>query len=472
MKHKNTLFIVTSVSEDIKIYNFDNRFQSQNFNVVLIIKTEKNNSPNFYPFVESLKQKYKDNGIEVHSALYVISKTPIDILKELASTNQILDLQSSAVDHKNSYVYFWFDNVFGWTNEINSTFQCAQDNNWKYIHAGTEHITHSDLFFLNWNSYLEYEKYSNDGTPYVHAFFIPLIAPVYHYSLWCEINRILNVYPYKSEQAFTRFWIPELLSYQSELIHPIVIHKDSIDIFDKRKSKKEEDYKEAKLACYSTVSSLYKKEDAIEIYCISLSDSFSRERQKQFQAAAIEHELEFEFWEAVDGRQWTRADYPSCIAHRGRRVDWHEPLKPGEVGTIVSHYQLMEYAWNEGLSGLVVFEDDAVLLRPLDAIQIPEDADFLMLNSRFKHNNRGECVIGSCGTEAYIITRRGIYKILQIYKHINMPIDLLILAHANSIIKSKVHLSTVRNKLNPTLNVYHNKVYTENKDQGISTFLR
>jgi hypothetical protein len=53
-----------------------------------------------------------------------------------------------------------------------------------------------------------------------------------------------------------------------------------------------------------------------------------------------------------------------------------------------------------------------------------------------------------------------------------MPVDLILLAHTNSIIKSKASLASARNKLNPTLNIYHNKIHFANGDNGVSTFTR
>ena len=299
-----------------------------------------------------------------------------------------------------------------------------------------------------------------------------MIAPVYHNKVWNIVEKLLHNYNYESENAFTKFWIPEALSRTDELIHPVVLKDFIVEYTEQAKSNKDIDFKKAKQECYSIIPSLYPLNNTINVQCISLTDSQSDNRKKQFQEHADKFDLEFEFWAAVDGRALTRAEYPSCIAHRGRRVDWHEPLKPGEVGTVLSHKQIIQDAWDDGLEALLVFEDDAILIKSIDTIQIPEDADYLMLNSRSRHNQNGECVIGSCGSESYIITRRGMYKTLQILEHIDMPIDLILLAHTNSVIKEKASLSTVRNRLNPTINMYHNIVYTFNGDQGMSTFER
>lgn len=465
MKHQNTLFITTTVKEDARLYSYKT---TPDFNIILIIKKENYTWHEIKEETKEIKLKYLDANIPISDCLYTTQEQPIQILKEIKKSEEFKLITS--ID--NSYYSFWFEGVSSTISDVNCIFRNVKENKWLYAHPGTENVTDPDLFFLNNSSYLEYERISENKDPYTYAPFVPLIAPVYHSKVWHVIDNLLSKYEYNSERAFTQYWIPEALSRQEKLIHPIILKQFLIDFEEPSYIYKDIDFKKAKLSCYAQIDRLYPLNLCIEAQCISLPDSQSDNRKKQFQQYADLHGLEFEFWPAVDGRQWTRADYPDCIAHRGRRVDWYEPLKPGEVGTVLSHKHLIQEAWDKGLAGLAIFEDDGILVKPLDCIQIPEDADYLMLNGRFIHNQKGEAVIGSCGTEACVVTRRGMYKMLQILEHIDMPIDLIMLAHANSVIKSQASLSTVRNRLNPTLNIYHNKVYCLNGDHGMSTFDR
>jgi GR25 family glycosyltransferase involved in LPS biosynthesis len=469
MKHNDTLFIVTSLNDDVCLY-LDG--EEQHFNVILVIKEKTNKITATYEETEKLKQKYKEQGIDIHSALYSVHKNTIDILRELSLSNQIKNLVDQVPDPRDCHIGFMFDETVGCTSEINGMFLFQKEMNWKYAHPGSDSIDDPELFILNWNSYIEYIRYAGHGVMYTCAPYLPFVSPFFHIDTWNIVEKLLKQYLYNSEQAFVQYWIPEALSRQSEQIYPVILKYNLIEYNKTKKPKKDPDFKEAKEACYPIIRSLYPGTDEIEVKCISLSDQASEARKQQFQASAEKYELDFEFWQAFDGRKLTRDEYPSCIAHKGRRVDWHELLKPGEVGTVMSHKQLIQKAWDKQLFYLVVFEDDAVITDTFDAVQIPEDADYLMLNARSKHNERGEILIGSCGCEGYIITRRGMYKTLQIFEHIDMPIDLLLLAHANSVIKTKASLSTVRNRTNPTLNIYHNKIYCLNLDHGLSTFDR
>jgi hypothetical protein len=92
-----------------------------------------------------------------------------------------------------------------------------------------------------------------------------------------------------------------------------------------------------------------------------------------------------------------------------------------------------------------------------------------MLNDRAIHNHKGEIVEGTCGTDAYVITRRGIYKMLQITEHVNMPLDFMIVAHSKAVVQSRSAASMLHNPLNQQLKTYHHHIFATHNDRGEST---
>ena len=175
----------------------------------------------------------------------------------------------------------------------------------------------------------------------------------------------------------------------------------------------------------------------LAVFCISLRDS---PRRATFAAAAAAHSVAFEFIDAI-----SPADLRRGFTIENCRIDitdlrWtrHEQLDPRrqeapllftEIGCAYSHIACWLIGQARKLDHVCVFEDDAIICRPLADISIPATADILYLSERVPHNSRGEMTGAGCGTEGYILSRRGILKCLEIFRVLYMPIDLQLMAH-------------------------------------------
>ena len=221
--------------------------------------------------------------------------------------------------------------------------------------------------------------------------------------------------------------------------------------------------------CSEVIQNIYADDAIYNISSVCINLKESKERRKQFAAKAKAHGLDFKFFNAIDYRKIKPENYPSWVAVNGKRVDWPEPLTPGEVGCALSHQLLYELGMeNPTLDALALFEDDALIQKPIK-MDIPIDADLVMLSNRWFHNDQNEVVGMSCGTEAYIITRSGMYKMLQILQNLNMPLDLIMISHCQSMIEDEHGLTKVRNHLNPVLKIYHDEDFCYHNDDQEST---
>lgn len=150
----------------------------------------------------------------------------------------------------------------------------------------------------------------------------------------------------------------------------------------------------------------------------------------------------FEFVAAVDGRCGLPPlegreyfdDRKALIRHR-------RLLRPAEIGCYLSHYRALQKAWDEGVERLCLLEDD-VGLEPgfagvLAAIEaLPEDVEFVRLMALRVRRRKVLSSLpgcdphrlvrperGLCGTQGYVINRRGMRKVLDAACRIYEPVD-------------------------------------------------
>ncbi len=94
----------------------------------------------------------------------------------------------------------------------------------------------------------------------------------------------------------------------------------------------------------------------IPIFVISLKDETARR-----DAIAVhlkERGFDFQFFDAVDGRQMNVLEHPDYNARR-RRAAHGRDLKPGELGCFLSHRGIYEEILRQNLDYALVVEDDA-----------------------------------------------------------------------------------------------------------------
>lgn len=171
-------------------------------------------------------------------------------------------------------------------------------------------------------------------------------------------------------------------------------------------------------------------------FCISLSDS--DDRQARFSWSARRVGQAFEWWVAVDGRNASREDLErraGVVPIRWERRDRAGLLMSPEVGCALSHRSLWEHGLSNGLDSLVIFEDDTALVRRVDP-RMSAGVDIVYLNEGMHGNEAGEPwgMIGAA-LYAYIVSRRGMERLLDIVDVIDMPIDLQVMSQIESLVQ-------------------------------------
>jgi len=153
--------------------------------------------------------------------------------------------------------------------------------------------------------------------------------------------------------------------------------------------------------------------------------------------------IEFEFFEAVDGRTFDVPSHPVYNVTK-RRMFFGRDMTGGEIGVLLSHRGIYQKMVDEAIDLALVFEDDAVVNDDFAAVvQALRDGqqDFELIrflgskkNARVKQYIKrpllGEYVISRMqttpgGAHAYMITLEGARKMLRILSRVYLPIDTL-----------------------------------------------
>lgn len=369
------------------------------------------------------------------------------------------------------------------TGDINKLFDTGAKHEWHWFQPALQEGSYYSYKWTVQNQYDQFCYTTTEGDKFHLAPFVEIMCPVFSSDLWEFLKPVHKFYDYISGYGLDNGLVPAALPYFVEVTFPIVFegslvkHSKPVSNANKKLDNGLSAYEEMDYTltfCSEVIQGLYRLPDDYNLatFCISLKES--KERRAQFKKHADGCKLDFKFFNAADYRGFQPGQYPTWVSANGIRADWHEPLTPGEVGCAVSHKLLYEIGLMQGdedsevLDALVIFEDDAIIQEPIKT-EIPIDADLVMLSNRWHHNHNFEVVGGSCGTEGYIITRSGMYKMLQILQNMDMPLDLIMIAHCQSMIESKHGLCSVRNELNPVLKIYHRDVFCTHDDSVNST---
>jgi len=152
-------------------------------------------------------------------------------------------------------------------------------------------------------------------------------------------------------------------------------------------------------------------------------------------------DINHSFFPAVDGRQGTPPlQGRECIDERLALLRHGKILSNSQIGCYLAHYRALQKAWDDGLERVCIMEDDIGLEdhfgAALKAIAtLPDDVEMLRLMAL---RIRRRKVLGSldsgmhtlvrpergwCGTQGYVVNRRGMKKILDAGCRIFEPID-------------------------------------------------
>jgi glycosyl transferase family 25 len=148
-------------------------------------------------------------------------------------------------------------------------------------------------------------------------------------------------------------------------------------------------------------------------------------------------ELEFEFIVAVDGKTLSENDlaiYSKTIALR----DFGRELTPGELGCAFSHIKMWQKLVNSDYEEVLILEDDVLIGRALIDIlhnrnKLPKDYQHVNFSTKAKQQPTGDFVTDiyrasnhmerAYSSEAYLITKSGAQRLLDLVNPLYMPID-------------------------------------------------
>lgn len=176
----------------------------------------------------------------------------------------------------------------------------------------------------------------------------------------------------------------------------------------------------------------------LRVFVVSLRHSHTRRQRITEQAGRIG--LNFEFFDAIDGRALSLDELAACVDETARRACAKGPLSSGAIGCALSHRALWTRLSDDSAAAYCILEDDAVispeLPRALSEIAgHMDDFDLLHLYIGKAYRPCREVLpIGgsfwlskvkyqNMTTVAYVITRCGARHMLERFPRIVREID-------------------------------------------------
>lgn len=161
----------------------------------------------------------------------------------------------------------------------------------------------------------------------------------------------------------------------------------------------------------------------IPIFCLNLDRATERWTRMQQRLDQLGHTATR--FAASDHRLLRQGDLPDAWLMGDPTA-----TSSGNAACSFTHYRFWQFLASSDLEMACVLEDDAHLLRPIRNLDVPDDFDMLYLSHRVQVTAEGlPWLINGCGTEAYIVHRRAVPKLLQIFSDATVPVDLRLQAH-------------------------------------------
>ena len=179
----------------------------------------------------------------------------------------------------------------------------------------------------------------------------------------------------------------------------------------------------------------------IPIFVISLPEAY--DRRARIEQIFGDLNLDFQFIDAVDGRQFDVINHPLYNANK-RLAFFGRHLNGGEIGCLLSHKKIYQKIADENINQALIFEDDVLLrenflpvLQKILKMGVPYDAVRFFGSPKLERiKARNICKIDNThnlvrhsgmpgGAHATLMTKAGAHKLL---KHLNKtayPIDAL-----------------------------------------------
>jgi glycosyl transferase family 25 len=165
----------------------------------------------------------------------------------------------------------------------------------------------------------------------------------------------------------------------------------------------------------------------VPIYVISLRRRL--DRRVAMEVSLKNRQLPFEFFDAIEPK-------PGVLSYWGHI--FHEHAVIGEIGCYLSHLSVIKMAYDRGLAGVIIMEDDVAPMN-IDARKylswalkclppccdllyleyIMYDASYVKRYNYMLHHITG----GIWGTGAYYITRKGMERTLRVAEEIKEDVN-------------------------------------------------
>lgn len=163
----------------------------------------------------------------------------------------------------------------------------------------------------------------------------------------------------------------------------------------------------------------------IKVFCINLERAKIRYEKIIQNFERLNQNLER--FEACDGDTLEKYSIPEA---------WNiKSLSKGEVGCALSHYTLWKKIYDDNIPYACILEDDAIVVEKVDNISVPFGFDIVYINENTLANTNGEAYCGG-GTYGYIVSRKGVEKLLKICSDLCKPIDLRMQVHVRGFLES------------------------------------
>ena len=150
-------------------------------------------------------------------------------------------------------------------------------------------------------------------------------------------------------------------------------------------------------------------------------------------------------WIGVDGYRDFDYEAGEAVDHERFLLKYRRHITPGEIGAYLSHYRLLKHIQSEGHRRALVFEDDAVPLPDLrrglgELCNADESVEYVnlrpsllttaasrnrrrLVHADFKHIWLMRSLTQGWGLLGYMITARGVDKLLPLLMPIHDPVD-------------------------------------------------
>ena len=204
----------------------------------------------------------------------------------------------------------------------------------------------------------------------------------------------------------------------------------------------------------------------IHAYVINLETHFERKIafEQNVKDKNIDKFINFNFIKAVDGRKLVEEDkkkFSVCST-------WFDPLLQtgitcGEIGCALSHYNAWKKFYDSGEEFALFFEDDVFFLDNFEKnfkhfLEYPKDADIVYLRRKRLFKNKETIydeyfykIKASYGLYAYLLTKKGVEKIINETKYLN---NLIVVDEFLPILYDNDYLNYYKKYYNTTLNAY------------------